>query len=398
MGSKKQTTTTESNPWGPAQDVLKKILGDASSLYDKQGGLNGEWLDKELADLNPEMQAAVKDMLGSDQMKQTLGQINQSAQQGLGGIGQASGVLGGMTQQGITSGDINKMAGELYDKESVDSKKGQLGKELQEGLAKTTQGINQAAGGSGSMGSSRAGVAEGVAVGETADAYASGASSIENAARQQAMGGALSTLAGNQSTALGAAGQLGSLGLGSGNLMQGGLNGQNQILQNQLQGAGILQGQQQNQLNNKWFNQQGQQQAGWKNLSNLMGFAGSIGGMGGTTTGTTSGGGPGALQQAVGMGTGIMGGLGAMGGSAGIAGLAGMFSDASLKKKVKRTGKKTKTGEAEYEWEWNDKAKKTVGKSGKNSGVLAQQAAKNNPDAVVRDKKSGKLMVDYNRV
>ncbi|MGL5015836.1 MAG: hypothetical protein ACRC6V_16375 [Bacteroidales bacterium] len=384
MGSKNSggSQTSESNPWGPAQDILKKILADAESLYDKNGGLNAEWIDKEIVDLTPEMQQAVKDMLGSDQMKQTIGNINQSAQQGMSGIGQATGILGGLANQGITSDNINQMAGELYDSDLVKSQKENLGKEIDAGLKKNVQGINQAASGSGNMGSSRAGVAEGVAIGEASDAYATGASNIENTARQNAMGQALGTLQGNQSTALGAGGQLGSLGLGSGGLMQGTLAGQNQILQNQLTGAGILQNQNQNVANNNWFNSQGQQNAGWGNLSNLMGFAGGIGSMGGTQTGGSSTGTMGTMQGLVGMGSTI----------------AGLFSDASLKKKIKRTGKKTKSGETEYEWEWNEKAKKVAGKSGKDKGVLAQQAAKNSPDAVMREKKTGKLMVDYNKV
>ncbi|MGL5014028.1 MAG: hypothetical protein ACRC6V_07015, partial [Bacteroidales bacterium] len=366
-GSSSQTT--ETNPWGPAQDALKKILADAGSIYDKNGGINGNWVDKEIADLTPEMQQAVKDMLGSDQMKQTIGGINASAQQGMSGIGQATGMLGGLAQQGITSDKINQMAKDLYDQDTVDRQTGELQKNVQAGLDKNVQGINQRASGSGNMGSSRAGVAEGVAIGEASDAVASGSAAIQNAASQQAMAGALGTLQGNQSTALGAAGQLGQLGLGSGNLQLGTLSGQNQILQNQMQGALVGQNQNQNVLNNNWFNQQGQANAGWDNLSKYLGITGSIGGMGGSQT--TTGGQNSGAQGLVGMGSAIMGGLGMMG-----------FSDASLKKKVKRTGKKTKSGETEYEWEWNEKAKKMAGKKGKGMGVLAQQVAKSHPEKV----------------
>ncbi|MGL5013544.1 MAG: hypothetical protein ACRC6V_04530 [Bacteroidales bacterium] len=387
MGSKNSggSQTTETNPWGPAQDALKKILADAGSIYDEQGGIKGNWVDKEIADLTPEMQQAVKDLLGSDQMKQTIGNITQAGQAGLGSIGQAQGALGGLTQQGVTGADINKLAGELYDSDMVKSQKEQMGKDIEGGLNKRVQGINQQSAGSGNMGSSRAGVAEGVAIGDASDAYASGAAGIENSARQQAYGQALGTLQGNQSTALGAAGQLGSLGLGSGNMMNNTLTGQNQILQNQLQGAGIGQNQNQNVLNNKWFNQQGQNNAGWDNINKYLGIAGSIGGMGGTQTGSAQQGGIGQAQGLAGLvSTGI--------------GIAGMFSDASMKKKIKRTGKKTKGGETEYEWEWNDSGKKVSGKRGKGKGVLAQQVAKNKPDAVMREKKTGKLMVDYNKV
>ncbi|MGL5013658.1 MAG: hypothetical protein ACRC6V_05120 [Bacteroidales bacterium] len=375
--------TTESSPWKPAQGALESILGQAGEIYDKNGGLNGNWIDKELADLTPEMQQAVKDMLNSDSMKETVGNINNAAQQGMSGIGQATGALGGLTQQGITSDDINNMAKDLYDNEMVASQKEQLGKDVQHGLDKNVQQLNQQSSGSGNMGSSRAGVAQGVMTGEAMDAVAQGNASIENSARNQAYGQALGTLQGNQSTALGAAGQLGNLGLGSGSLMSGTLGAQQNILGNQLTGAGILQNQAQNQLNNNWFNQQGQANAGWDNISKYLGIAGSIGGMGGssTTTGSSSTGTLGGLQGLVGMGSTI----------------AGMFSDASLKKNVKATGKKTKGGNKEYEWEWNDSAKKRVGKKGKDKGVLAQEVAKKDKSAVGKDKKTGRLMVDYDK-
>lgn len=376
-----QSQTTESSPWKPAQDALEQILKDAGSIYDKNGGINGNWVDKNIADLTPEMQQAMKDLLGSDKMKETIGSLDQSWKQGASGIGQASGMLGGLAQQGITSDQINNMAKDLYNQDMVDSQTGQLTKTVQEGLDKNIQGLNQQSSASGNMGSSRAGVAEGVAIGEAADAISSGTSAIQNNASQQAMAGALGTLQGNQSTALGAAGQLGSLGLGSGNLGLGTLTGQNQILQNQLQGAGIGQNQNQNVANNNWFNQQGQNNAGWDNLSKYMGLAGAIGGMGGssTTTGGSSAGGLGTMQGLVGIGSTI----------------AGMFSDASMKKKIKKKGK-TKTGEDKYEWEWNKSANKAAGLKGKSEGVLAQAVKKKG--AVGKDDKTGKLFVDYDKV
>ncbi|MGL5015521.1 MAG: hypothetical protein ACRC6V_14735 [Bacteroidales bacterium] len=380
-----QSTTTETKPWAPAIGALEQILGDAGQIYDKNGGINGNWVDKEIADLTPEMQQAVKDMLNSDSMKDTIGQMQTAGQQGLSGIGQATGILGGLANQGLTSDKINEMAKDLYDTDLVQSQKEQLGKNIEHGLDKRVQGINQASAGSGNMGSSRAGVAEGVAIGEASDAFATGAAGIENAARQQAYGQAMGALQGNQNTALGAGQALGQLGLGSANMMGGVLGAQNSILQNQLTGAGILQNQSQNQLNNKWFNQQGQANAGWDNISKYLGIAGSIGGMGGTSTSTgTSQSGGGGLNDLVGLGSTIMGAV-------------GMFSDVALKKNIKATGKTTDGGHEEYTWTWNDAGKK-VGKKGKGKGVLAQQVAKKDPEAVSRDQKTGYLMVDYDKV
>ncbi|MGL5582275.1 MAG: hypothetical protein ACRDCE_15125 [Cetobacterium sp.] len=392
MGGKdqSQSQTTETSPWGPAQGALEAILGNAGELFDKNGGINGNWIDKNIADLTPEMQQAVKDLMNSQGMKDTLAQVGAGMQAGIGGIGQSTGVLGGLTQQGITGQDINKLASELYDNEMVASQKQQLTQDVQKGLDKNIQGLNQQASAGGNMGSSRAGVAEGVAIGEAGKAIATGSANIENAARQSAYGQALGTLQGNQSTALGAAGQLGQIGLGSGQLGLGMLNGQNQILQNQLMGAGIGQNHAQNILNNQWFNQQGQANAGWDNLSKYLGIAGAIGGMGGTSTTTGKGNsGGGGLSSIIGAGSTAMGGLGALGWKP--------FSDVALKKNIKATGGKTKKGFKEYTWDWNDAAKE-VGKKGKEKGVLAQQVAKKDPSAVQRDEKTGYLMVDYDKV
>lgn len=401
MGKKTETTTSESKPWAPAIPHLENILNNAGQLFDKNGGINGNWIDKELADLNPEMQETVKNMINSQGFKDLASNIGNATQQGMSGIGQATGALGGLTQQGVTSEDLNKMASELYDTEMVQTQKEQLGKDVQAGLDKNVQRINQGASGSGSMGSSRAGVAEGVAIGEASDAVAQGGAAIENAARQSAYGQAMGTLQGNQQTALGAAGQLGQLGLGSANA-QAGLGGMyQQMLQNQMTGSGILQNQQQNQLNNQWFNQQGQANAGWDNLNKYLGMTGAIGGMGGTQT-NTSGGGGGGMSSLGALAGGVAGGFfgGPTGAMAGASVGGSLFgnSDASLKKKVKATGKKTKKGHKEYTWEWNESAEKKLGKKGSDKGVLAQEVLKKDPSAIAKNKKTGTLMVDYNKV
>ena len=132
-----------------------------------------------------------------------------------------------------------------------------------------------------------------------------------------------------------------------------------------------------------WFNKVGQQQQGWANLGNLANIAGSIGSMGGTSTGTAkqSGGGNSTFNNI-------------LGGASTAAGIYGALSDASLKKKVKKTGK-SKDGTNTYSWEWNDSAKQKFGLEGKDSGVLAQDVAKKKPNAVKREPFKGKLTVDY---
>lgn len=386
-GGGSSSQDSSSSPWAPAIPVLEKILGDAGKLYDDKGGINAEWLDKQIADLTPEMQSTVKGLMESEGMKGMVDTINQGVKSGIGGIGQATDTLGNIASGGgkITSDDINKMAKDLYQSERVNSQVSQLSKDVNEGLQGQIQNLNQQSSASGNMGSSRAGVAEGVATGKAADAIAQGSASIQNQAMQDATQQAIGTLSGNISNQMGAAGSLGNLGLGAGQLGGTSANIYNQMLQNQLTGAGITQNQEQNKLNNKWFNQQGQANAGWDNLGKLLGIAGPIGGMGGTNTTTGQGGGTGGGMAGLG---GLLSGVGAIG---------SMFSDASLKKNVKKKGK-TPSGETEYEWEWNKSAEKRVGKKGKEQGVLAQEVAKHKPEAVKKDRASGKLMVDYNQM
>ena len=53
-------------------------------------------------------------------------------------------------------------------------------------------------------------------------------------------------------------------------------------------------------------------------------------------------------------------------------------------------------GNAWHSWTWNEDAEK-LGLSGNGEGVIAQQVAITNPDAVVEDE-SGYLKVDYSKL
>lgn len=378
-GGSSNSSTTTTEPWGPAKDILEKILGQANDLFDKNGGINQEWLDKEIADLNPELQGAINNLVNTDKFQGWAQQGQDAIQQGMSGIGQATGALGGLTQQGITSDDLNSMAKDLYNSELVASQKDTLATDINKNLASQVQGLNQQASGSGNMGSSRAGVAEGVAITGANEALAQGTAAIENAASQQAYGQALSTLQGNQSTALGAAGQLGNLGLGSVGQLGNVSNIYQQGLNNALTGSSILQQYQQGVLNNKWFNATGQQNQGWNNLNNLLGVAGSIGGMGGTTTQTGSG--------SSGMGNSIIGAAGSIVGGMASGGTGFFKSDERLKDEVELVkaahtrldfeGKEYPVPNL-YQWKWNDKAMALFAEEGYEDippafGVLAQE-------------------------
>ncbi len=126
-------------------------------------------------------------------------------------------------------------------------------------------------------------------------------------------------------------------------------------------------------------------------LQSLLAFKDLISGnMGGTTVGKGTQ--TGSKGNNVGS---ILGGLGSVAGGIGTI----MMSDKTLKKNIKKTGTAETGGKKVglYEWEWNDKAKKKNGTTGKAEGVLAQEVKKANPKAVVKDS-DGDLNVDYSQI
>lgn len=406
--SQKTESKTESNPWGPAQDQLKDILNEAQKQYEETGGLDGNWIDKQFPDLSDDMKSSLQNMAESGNLQNVTNNINNITAGAQGNVDSSADALKGLSQGGITGQQVNDLAGQLYDSDTVKSQTEQLGKDVNQAYEGQVQSLNQQAGASGNMGSSRAGVAQGVISGKANDALAKGTADIQNSARTNAYNQALGTLQQNQNTNLNAAGQLGQLGMNQGQLQAGNSSIYQQMLNNQVNSSAVGQDWLSQNAANNWFNQTGNSNAGWDNLSKYLQMVGSVGGMGGTSNSTSKtsggGGGGGGLSGALGgamagAGTGaqVSGGNPWAAGAGGVlGGIGGAFSDASMKKKVKKTGK-TKDGTTKYDWEWNDSAKKE-GMKGKGSGVLAQQVAKDNPDAVNKDPKSGRLKVDYDKV
>lgn len=107
------------------------------------------------------------------------------------------------------------------------------------------------------------------------------------------------------------------------------------------------------------------------------------------------------IGQTVGMGLNALALMGTGGGSAAAGGmtpsgagfLSGRFSDIRLKDNIQPVGERY--GHAWYTWDWNEKAK-DLGLSGSAEGVLAQEVATTNPDAVGVD--SGYLTVNYEKL
>lgn len=372
-GGGKQESSTKVEPWKPAEGALKNILSQAEQLYNKNGGLNAEWINKEIADLTPEMQDSIKSMLSSPGMDQLLSEMNTSVNQGTATIGQAASILGNLSEGGgsITGDKINALTQDLYKGDIVNAQVDALKKDVQEGLDYNLNRVNQQATQTGNMGSSRAGVASGVAMGKAAEALTSGSAAIRNSALQNAQNTAQSILQGNQQSQLNSANALGSLGTSSANANLGMLNAYNTMQQNQFTGAQWLQEYNQNQKNAEYYNATGAQNAGLNNLLNYLNIAGSISSQGG-------------IQNVQGAGADRLGqvmGAGAMLGS------AYMMSDRRLKANIVIVEPaqvvEDEQGEphnvpAVCSWDWNDNAKELFAIEGFEVippayGVIAQE-------------------------
>lgn len=302
-GENVSTNTSESTNSMYQQEYFDKLLGGASDWYEK-GGLSG----------GPNYMS---------QMGDILGQMGQGYQDMISGAGSADRYQALLDTQ-KASADISQKA-----------------------LDKSLMNIQSSAGAAGQAGSSRQGLAQGVAAGESAS----------NLAALQAQ----------QNQAY--------------------LDKENSIKQAGLSGMGNLLGQ----VGSYQEMAQGNTDQATQ-LKNLMALQSLISGnMGGTTSSTGTQTTPGNS-----MFDNILGGAAAVGGMM-------MMSDKKLKKKIKKVktkdGKKVKTkdGIDVAEWEWNDKAEKEYGLKGKEKGVIAQEAEKKRPDAVLKDKK-GTRAVNYGKL
>lgn len=403
-GSSHQTTTSKMEPWQAAQGQLKDVISEVANQYQRTGGATPEWIEKQFPDLTPEMRSSLSALASSGQITNVAGQLENTMKAGQAGAATAQqqmqqAATGG---QDITAQQVGNLSSSLYDEEGVREQKKELAEDLQKQYATNVQSLNQQAVEGGNMGSSRAGVAQGVLAAGEQESLARGAAQIETTARNTAQQQAIGILGQNVNTRTQAAGALGNLGLSQQQLGSQSAQLYQQALQNQFTAAQTGQAQKQAEAENNYYNAYGAQNAGWENLARYQSMMTQLGGLGGTSTGTATGGqsaggtsramgalGGAASGAAIGSAFGPIGtGVGAVAG-----GVIGAFSDATLKDRVKLIGK-TSDGEAVYDWKWNDKAKKK-GLKGSASGVLAQRVAKDKPQAV--GKRGGALTVDYDQ-
>lgn len=369
-GSSSSSSNSSTESW--LLEMMKPIIGDAISGA-------GNMPDYGFAGLNQDQIDALQGIMG--------GQDWSGLQQGAGALGQMG--WDQMTQGGQYLQDamsqykdiMGQMSGQgyqdmvqgLYNSDLVNQQLDVMNTQVQGQLDKNIQGINQRASGSGNMGSSRAGVAEGVAIGDAANATAAGTAQIQNAAWGQAITGANNQL-GNMIGAAGNQLQLGQnlLNQGTntiGGAMQWGQNiqgGMQQDLFNKLTAGGIFQSNAQGQMDTDRLNQILKDNPALGKLQLLLPIIGGTAGWGSSTSGNSSG-----SSSNIGFDAGFNTGK----------------SDARLKEdlEVVREGEVHNMEDGEvfyvpriYSWKWNEKAIELFEKEGYKEvppayGVLAQE-------------------------
>ena len=212
MGSlfkKPKVETGGQNPWAPAQEDLKTILGEGRDIYQK--ALDAGYISStgDLAPLYQEYLQGLQGMAGNQQ------QVQDIMGQGVGALGEAQDLYrqlagGGMN---ISDADVLSGAGQYMDSDLLNQQieaatRGDV-RNLTENLLPS---IDRGAIASGNLGSSRAGVAQGIATRGTQDRIADVSAQMRGNAYQDALNRSYANLAGNRQAQLGGIGGLGTSG------------------------------------------------------------------------------------------------------------------------------------------------------------------------------------------
>ncbi|MFW3388430.1 UNVERIFIED_CONTAM: hypothetical protein RF648_20800, partial [Kocuria sp. CPCC 205274] len=193
------TTVQKADPWKPAQGQLQEILKQAKELYNKNGGLNAEAAQRAIPSLTPEMAQSLAALADSGQLDEVASNLNKYTTTAGADLSAAETMAKNFASKdfSVTGDQINALSSQLYDSETVKNQKAELQQDLTDQYNKQVQALNQQAGAAGNMGSSRAGVAQGVIAGKAGVSQAKGEAEIMNNARNSAQAAALSTLQGN---------------------------------------------------------------------------------------------------------------------------------------------------------------------------------------------------------
>lgn len=382
MGSlfkgKSQTTTSsnQSAPWAPAQDSLKDILSGMGDWYNSAkdtgyisstgdlGSIYSDYLSG-LSGISDSTASGVNNLLNN---ASTAGNTAQSAY--------TNAANGGLN---YSTSDIANSASNLYNSDlvqkQIDAANSQIDNTLNE---QTFTGIDRDATGSGNMGSSRAGVAQAIAARDAATLKANNANTITGNAYNSAINTAANTLSNNTNTQLsGISGLLNSSNSSAtqaGSYANSSLSSLAPLLTSSQLNQSITSANQADQIGDRDY------------LANLLSqytnIAGTIGGLGGTSSGSQSS-----------PGTSMFNTL--LSGGAAAGQIYNAFSDVRLKENVRKVGEEN--GHSVYEWDWTDEGKRIAGNQ-PTRGVLAQEVQHYAPDAVQEDPATGYLKVAYSKL
>lgn len=330
MGKKsspKQTSTSSSSQssWlydnKDMQSLLNNVISNSQGMPDYQ-----------YAGLNDTQRNALEALISGRDQSTLQGQSeylnDQSIKFSSAGLNQANDAAATFNRySNMSNADYNQMIADATNSGLVNTQKEISTRNIQKALDKNVNQLNQAASGTGNMGSSRAGVAQGVMTGEAMTAIGDANAAIDQNAYQNAINSVNNQIG----SSLSAAGQLSSQGLNFSQMGMSGLNSSmgwnNQILNNKIadlnnmfSAGSIYQQDSQNNMNTNWYNQinkdnpyLGQFQllyntlggtAGWstsgtgtstsKTSGGSSGFGGALGGLAGAGIGGWLGGSTGA--------------------------------------------------------------------------------------------------------
>lgn len=334
-------SSSSSSPWGPQQEYLKKGFEGAQDLYDK--GPQSYFPGSTVAGVNPMLQSYFGGMGRQTQTGIGAGQdIMGYGQQGAQGLGQAQSFYSDALNNyynpyasaeyaDIVSGSVNNNP--LLDQQ-IASAQGDINRNMQENIMPS---IASGSVGTGNTGSTRRGVAEGIAMRGAGEAGADAALGLRSNAYNQGLQQA-DQWAGSQFDSANMMNQMGQQGVSN---IAGGYGLGSSAYQD-LMGAGAYErGIQQEGIAGEIDRYKFNQNAGWDNLQRYQQAV--SGNYGGETTGQV--GQPSTFDKMLQMGTQLGG--------------AYLLSDRRLKTNIRKVGEVD--GMNIYEWDWNEAGKRLAG-------------------------------------
>lgn len=314
-GETKTTNVENRDPWSGQQPYLQNAFSEAQSIYNTQKGQNaaaytGDFYAKPTSQMTNAFQQALQ--FGSGPGAQAANQAvqtgTQNAQMGTQGTQQAMGGLFGLAGQDATANNINaasQYANNPYMDGMVDASMRDARRQVSE---QALPGLNRNAAATGNMNSSRTGVAQGIIERGLAEKTADVSSQLRGQAYQSGITQAQQDTQ-NKMGALQGAGAM------AGNATSTGLSGMNAGVDmnktntdNAMTSTTMLNGFDQQVIDNELAKYDYQQQLPWKNLNNFYNIIGASN-WGGTTTSVGTKKEPPSTISTLGMGLGVLGSL-----------------------------------------------------------------------------------------